>query len=158
MAKSKNKNIYKKLPNREKPKKADFSLVAKKISIAIIIISMLSVVLLLLFVSFSTPEYNTKTKVESIAKDYYENFFYPGITKYGTTEKALTEIMDRYKESGFSTVYFRQLLLYDNQKHADASNLITAYCDENDSFIKIYPEPPYGQQNYHIDYHYACDF
>ncbi|MBR2659035.1 hypothetical protein IKD57_04115 [Candidatus Saccharibacteria bacterium] len=168
MAKPKNKNVNSKNIHKKRTgsstvrhsrlKKPDFSRTARKIIIVVIIITMFAVILFLLFKSFSTPEHIIKAKIETAATDYYENFFYTDITKYGTTEKSLAEIMDRYKDKGFSTVSLRQLLLYDSKKYADARDVVTSYCDENKSYVKFYPEPPYEQKNYRIEYHYSCDF
>ena len=160
MGKPKNKN-FQKSKNFSKPKKyqkSDFSLAAKKIITAVIIIAMISVILFLLFKAFSTPERVIKTKIEAVAADYYENFLYPDIEKYGTREKTLSEIMHRYEQNGFSEVTLRQLSLYDGKDHADVDSIINTYCDDTASYVKFYPEPPYGQKDYRIDYHYTCEF
>ena len=119
---------------------------------------MISVILFLLFRAFSTPERVIKTKIEAVAADYYENFLYPDIEKYGTREKTLSEIMHRYEQNGFSEVTLRQLSLYDSKDHTDVDSIINTYCDDTASYVKFYPEPPYGQKDYRIDYHYTCEF
>ena len=132
---------------------------AERITIIIvIIIAMLAVIAAILVQVFNTPENNVKSKMDSIASDYYENYFYKNVIKNGTDSNSLNRIMEKYRESGFSRVYFRQLLLYDGQKYANDTPLITKYCDENSSFVIIYPDPPYGKTDYHTQFYYSCEF
>ncbi len=121
--------------------------------IVVIIIAMLVVAAAIAIQLFNTPERSVKSKIENIASDYYENYFYKKIVKNGTTD-----VIGKYKETGFARVYFRQFLLYDNEKYASEAPLIKKYCDENSSFVIFYPDPPYGQTNYHVEYNYSCEF
>lgn len=132
---------------------------AERITIIIvIIIAMLAVIATILVQVFSTPERNVKSKMDSIVSDYYENYFYKNVIKNGTTKENLNRIMDKFKEPGFSRVYFRQLLLYDNQKYSNDAPFITKYCDENSSYVIIYPDPPYSKTDYHTQFYYSCEF
>lgn len=126
--------------------------------IVVIIIAMLVVVAAILVQVFNVPERSVKSRMDSIVSDYYENYFYKNVIKNGTTTESLNRIMDKFKEPGFSRVYFRQLLLYDNQKYSDDTPFITKYCDENSSFVIIYPDPPYGKTDYHTQFYYSCEF
>ena len=132
----------------------------KRAILTIIILTMLVVVLATLLSSFSSPERVVKQKIEAIASDYYENYFYPQLTAIDEMQNAstLTEKMKRYTSSGFAKVTLRQLLLFDGERYAEAAAILTTYCDENQTFVQIFPESPFGRTNYHIDYHYSCDF
>ena len=126
--------------------------------IAVIILAMLAVILAGLAAFYYTPERIIKSKIEAIAADYYENYFYQDIVNYKTTQNQLEKTMSKYEASGFSRVDLSQLLIYDSQKHADSAETIKKYCDENNTSVQFYPEAPYGQKNYHIDYKYSCHF
>ena len=130
----------------------------KRTIVTVIILAILMVILAVLAYIFYTPERIVKLKIENIATDYYENFFYQDIVKYKTTESQLTATMQKYEQKGFAKVALQQLLLYDNQKHADAASTLKEYCDETQTYITIYPEYPYGQKDYRIDYNYSCEF
>lgn len=129
---------------------------AKRSIVTIIIFAMLIVILVTLLSIFQNPETAVRRKIESITSDYYENHFYPEITD--GVEGSLDEIMEHYHTHGFAIVSLRQLLLYDNGRHAESTGAITKYCDENSTFARIYPEPPYGKTNYRVEYTYSCAF
>ncbi len=126
--------------------------------IVVIILAMLTVILAILISFFYTPENIIKSKIETIAADYYENYFYQDIVSYKTTQAQLEKTMKKYEESGFSRVTLQQLLLYDSQKHADATEILKKYCDESATYVQFFPIAPYGQKNYRVDYYYSCDF
>ncbi|MBR5046126.1 hypothetical protein IKX73_00625 [Candidatus Saccharibacteria bacterium] len=133
-------------------------LISKRSILAVIILAMLTVILTLLFSNFYDPEKLTTKRIEEITADYYETYFYPRIENYGTTDKSMSDIMSRYKETGFSKITLRQLLLFDSARHADLSKLLTKYCDPEATYVKIYPDEPYGKTDYHVDYTYSCAF
>ena len=125
-------------------------LILKRVVLAVIVLAMLAVVLALLFINFTKPEKVVTEKIEAITADYYENYFYDRIKDYSN--------LDNYVENGFSKVTLRQLLLFDSERHADASSLLNEYCDSEATYVRIYPEAPFGRTDYHVDYHYACTF
>ena len=125
-------------------------LVAKRVILGVIALSMLLVILMILFMVFTTPEKAVTGKIETIVADYYENYFYDRIQNY--------ENLTNYTESGFSKVTLRQLLLFDSERHADAADLLTKYCDSEGTYIRIYPEEPFSRQDYRVEYNYACKF
>ena len=165
MAKSTNKNSRTYHSSRTKIKSSELAkkqqtsrhvlFLAKKSVLTIIILAMLVVTLALLLAYFLKPETIVKSKMSAISTDYYENYYYPQIVEQSS--KPLPEILEYYSTHGFSQVTLRQLLLIDNERNKDASDLKN-YCDENATYIQIFPEPPYGKNNYHIDYHYSCTF
>ncbi len=144
--------------NSQKNRSRKIFLVSKRSILAVIVLAMLTVILTLLFSNFYDPEKLTTRKIESITADYYETYFYPRIENYGTTDKSMSDIMSRYKETGFSKITLRQLLLFDSARHADAAELLTKYCDPEATYVKIYPDDPYGKTDYHVDYTYSCAF
>ena len=133
-------------------------LISKRSILAVIVIAMLVVVAALLFTKFYDPEKAVTKQIETITADYYETYFYPRINNNGTAEKPISEIIARYKDTGFSKITLRQLLLFDSARHANLSDFLTKYCDEEATYVKIYPDEPYNNTDYHVDYHYSCEF
>jgi len=125
-------------------------MIARRLALSVIILSMLVVILMVLFMSFTKPEKVVTQKIEEISVDYYENYFYDRIKSYDN--------LDAYVENGFSRVSLRQLLLFDSERHADAASLLNQYCDSEKTYIRIYPEEPFSKTDYHIEYNYACTF
>lgn len=130
---------------------------ARKTIIIIIVLSMAVVILGAAAATFMTNESRVKSKVSDLASDYYENYFYTNLIS-SPKFKDLNSTMEKYQEHGFSTISLNELLLYDNQKNAKFSDYLTEYCDENKTFIKFYPDPPYDRKSYHIQFSYACTF
>ncbi len=126
--------------------------------IVVIIIAMLIVIATIAINLFNTPERNVKSKIDDMISDYYENFFYKDVLNNISNESTRSKTLEKYHDAGFSRVYFRQLFLYDNEKYANEAPLIQKYCDENASFVIYYPDPPYGQTNYHTKIYYSCEF
>ena len=133
-------------------KRRDISTIAKGVVTGVIITAMLIVAGLTVFHVFHTPESNSKAKIEYIAADYYENYFYKN------DKSSLATVLSKYEKTGFSKVSLRQLLLYDNKKHSSEGAELKKYCDEERTSIQIYPDPPYSSKDYHVSYFYACEF
>ncbi len=128
----------------------------QKTTLFIILFLFIIVIGYLIFAITHTPENLTKSKIEKLASEYYENYLFEQFTK-SNSEKP-SEILEEYKTIGLSIVYLRQLLLYKNQSDAETVNYLTKHCDENKTSVKFYPEPPYNKTSYHTDYSYSCDF
>lgn len=130
----------------------------KKSILIVIVFSMLIVILVLLLSYFEKPEHLVKRKIENIAADYYENYYYPNLIGNANSQDSLEDIMSHYTEVGFATISLRQLLLFDNERYKETASFILKYCDENHTSVRIFPEAPFGKTNYRIDYHYSCAF
>lgn len=140
---------------------------AKDTILTIIALVMMMMIGLTFFCLIATPEFLVKREIESIAKDYYENYFYTTTLNNNSLEinehsdnknSTLDKIFSRYEKTGFSRTTLRQLLLFDDQKHITSMASLAKYCDLDKTQIKIYPEPPFDRQNYRIDYTYSCKF
>ncbi|MBR3324279.1 hypothetical protein IKG24_01930 [Candidatus Saccharibacteria bacterium] len=141
---------------------------AKKIILGVIILSALAVFLTIIYGFIATPEFLIKKEIESIVSDYYENYFYPSIltnnhidqstSKSSDPESPISKILQKYQESGFPRVALDQLLLSNNQKYANKVEYLEEYCNLTQSNIRIYPDPPFEKQNYHVEYSYSCKF
>ena len=153
--KAKSKTQYKYIPKSQKS-----SSLVPKIILLIIILVAIAVVVAFLVSIFTSAEDSVKAKISSLTEEYYENYLYEGVINAdGMSDQTTFEkTMQKYEEKGFGTVHLRQIFNYDNQKNSSYHDYITTYCDENKTYMKIYPEPPYERKSYHIDYHYSCNF
>lgn len=136
------------------------SLLAKKIILSVIAIATLIVVFAICCTFFLNPENQIKSRITSIATDYYENYFYDNFAN-STEFKQISNpdsVLERYRTSGFAPVALRDLLLYDNQKNIEHRDFLTKYCDENSTIVKFYIDPPYDRTSYHYDITYSCNF
>lgn len=166
MAVAKNKKkIVKKPPKITKSRLArskEFSrksaIVTRRTILTVIILAMLTVILAVLFGTFQSPERVVKQKIESIAADYYENYFYDKNESYATDATAFTNMMQKYVDNGFSKVTLRQLLLFDGRRHAESAAILTTYCDENETSVQFFPEEPFGKTDYRAEVTYSCIF
>lgn len=161
---------YHNLSHRIRPKSFPeiFHKIARKSVLTIIVIVMLAMIGFTFFNLIATPEFLVKKEIETIAADYYETYFYPNAIKNNsasidgassdTKEQLLTNIFSEYHELGFSRITLNQLLLFDNLRHYESAASLAKYCDLERTTIKIHPDPPYTSRDYHIDYHYSCNF
>ena len=139
----------------QKTKKRKLSLV-QKIIVCVIAIIFVLIFFFLIFSLINNPERSVKSKIDNLARDYYENFLYEQITH--TNNQTPAKALEEYKSVGLSIVYLRQLLYNKNQNDEETIKYLTNYCDENDTIIKYYPEPPYQKDSYRVEYSYSCDF
>lgn len=109
---------------------------------------------------FINTQNSVHSSIESLAKDYYENYLYENLNAAKTTSDPATfeETMQKYQEYGFGTVRLRQILQYSKQKNSTPPVNVADYCDENKTIIKFYPEPPYDRTTYRMDFTYSCNF
>ena len=132
--------------------------ISRWVILGIVVVSMLLVGIAMLVSFMNNTEAIVTNKIEAIPADYYENYFYPRIEKYSTEDKTLADMMTPYTETGFSKVTLRQLLLFDSERYSSSADYLTEHCSSESTYVKIYPEEPFGRSNYHVEYHYACTF
>lgn len=128
----------------------------KNVIITVIILAMMIVILVVLSFVFNNPEHRVKGIINELVADYYENDMYKSIADVNKTDAKIKSVIEKYKETGFSNVPLRQILLHKND--AETIEFVTKYCDENKSVIKYYPDEPYGKTNYHTEIYYSCEF
>ncbi len=103
------------------------------------------------------PERVAEEKIEELAKDYYENYYYD-IFVSGLPEEDYATAFLTYHDYGFQRIYLRELLLFDNGRHADYRGYFDGqyFCNTNHTSIQIFPYPPYGKTDYEVKYTYDC--
>lgn len=137
-----------------KNKKTSLSIAQKTI---VLVIGLLFILIAVLSISlfFLNTESRVKNTISSIATDYYENYIYENIINSEKVEE-FDKIMENYEHFGFSAIYLRQLLYYNN--NPETIDFIKQYCDENKTSVKFYPNPPYSRTSYRAEYTYFCNF
>lgn len=125
------------------------------IVIALAIIVTLAAVIISFFLQ---PERLTKSRIESLASDYYENYLYENFINSDKFSGDLESAMSRYTETGFTSITLRQLILHDQEKTASIADSLKANCDIEQTTIKFFPESPFSRKDYRVDYRYVCNF
>lgn len=123
--------------------------------ISIILLLFLIVILFTILRFVHTPQNLVESKVNSLAKDYYENHIYEELAQKNKPDE-IAKILKKYETSGLSLVHLRQLLNYNNQ--ADMTKYLSEQCDTEKTFVRHYPEPPFSKTSYRVDIVYSCDF
>lgn len=150
MVKAKNKRKKQKFISR-------FS-TSQKVMLAVIILAMLTIIIGAIASVVLQPENQIKAKTSALASDYYENYLYTELFNSPNYSGELEATLSKYKDTGTNSVSMRQLLLHDYIKNSSDAEYLNAYCDEDKSYVIFYPEEPYGRTDYHIDYHYICNY
>ena len=135
-----------------------FAPIARKVAIVTIIISALAVAGNIAANAYFAPEQIAHRELEKIAKDYYENYFYDNYVANLNDEERV-EKLSKLTKNGFPDTKLRQLLLYDNGKYKkSAPNFrYKGYtCDTNKTHVTYYPEEPYKNTDYRVEYYYDC--
>lgn len=140
--------------NYSKKRKKRFSPI-QILVISIILFLFLIVILFTILRFVHTTQNLVESKVNSLAKDYYENHIYEELAQKNKPDE-IAKTLKKYETSGLSIVHLRQLLNHNNQ--ADMTKYLSEQCDTEKTFVKYYPESPYSKKSYHIDIVYSCDF
>ena len=145
--------------SRRKKSHKTISPIPLTVLIIIIIVSIV-VAIAFLFSAFTSTESIVKDKISALTKNFYENHLYVGIANSNNSADRNTfeNTMQQYAEDGFGIIRLRQILHFNSEMSAHEKDLITSYCDENRTYVKIYPESPFGPESYRAEYHYSCNF
>ena len=128
--------------------------------------STFAIILCLLLVFFNLgahaildPKRMAENEMQKIAKDYYENYYYDQFIQ-NVPENELDIAFATYTDYGFPRVYLRELLLFDNSRHASSRPYFEGQytCNTNTTAIKIIPYAPFGKTDYEIEYIYDCKY
>ena len=134
--------------------------IAKPIILAVIILAAILVGFAAVYSIVFTPEFITKSNLDRLATEYYEEYYYDKIT---TSEafNSLDDIdkaMDKYVRTGFPKVKLLELYLRDREATQSLANQISQYCDADDTYVTFYPELPLSRNSYHFEFTYSCAF
>lgn len=132
---------------------------AKRVAIVIIIFCSVVILLNIVASAYFNPKAVVDREIDTIAREYYEDYIYKNIAENHTAEETKQELA-RYQKAGTSNIYLRQLLLYDSGRRENASAYFEhkGYtCDRNKTYVKYYPDPPFEKENYHFDVKLVCE-
>ena len=136
-----------------------FSPVAKRASVVFIVICITLVAVNAVASAYFNPKAVVNRELNSLAEEYYEDYLYQNLIG-GRTGDAIAEELKHYEKAGIGNTYLRQLLLYDSGRRRAAAGYFdqTGFaCDRNKTYVKYYPEPPYGKKDYHFDIKLVCN-
>ena len=139
-------------------RKKNDNTVVRRVILTVIGVAIAVVVVGVIYSLIWSPEKATKAKLDEMAREYYEGFTYENLINGAMSQEEIEGVMDKYKVRGFAPVYLRQLLLYNNQENMKEAGFVKNYCDENLTYVKIYPEAPYDKKSYRVEYNYVCEW
>lgn len=136
-----------------------FAPVAKRIAVGIIIVCSMLVALNVAASAYFNPKTVVEREISSLDEEYYEDYLYNNLVGDRTGD-AIKEELKRYKNAGVSNTYLRQLLLYDSGRRKEAGSYFDQKdfkCDRNKTYIKYFPDEPYGKKDYHFEIKLVCE-
>lgn len=131
---------------------------AKIIAIILICVAVVTVAVAVAARIFFSPENLAKRELEKIAKDYYENYYYEGFVLRDGEDPYVRA--KEIQEVGTASVELSQLLLFDNERHAESGKYFSQKnytCSKKTTTVKFYPVAPYGKTDYKVVYKYDCE-
>ena len=133
---------------------------AKKLILIIIFLATITVVTALITSTLFRSPNLVKSRIESIAADYYENYYHPRLITSRQFQQLtdLDKVMQKYHEKGLAPISLNELLTYDNGKHSADRDYLTSYCNPKSTAVVFYPDSPYDAKSYHLSVTYSCNF
>lgn len=108
--------------------------------------------------SIADPAKRSQRELEKLANAYYVEYLYPHAL--GKNLKQPEVILADYVQQGLPAVRLRQLLLYNNGKHASSIDAFSNQyyeCDTSQTYVRYYPVEPYGPRDYTVAYGTSCE-
>lgn len=133
---------------------------SKFVILTVIGLQICIVIAAMLFALLYKHDNVVKSKLDSLARDYYENYLYDAFANSVQTSGNTTieEVMEKHSARGLSRITLRQMLLHDAKGNADLAEYLRSYCNENKTYMQVFPDPPFDKTSYHIKYTYSCNF
>ena len=133
---------------------------AKRVILIIIFLAAITVVTAIAISTFFNKPNLVKSRIESIASDYYENYYHPRLINSRQFKQLsdLDKAMQKYHEKGFTPISLNELLTYDNNNYSADRDYLTSYCNPKSTAVVFYPDSPYDAKSYHLNITYSCNF
>ncbi len=154
-----------KFPKVTLPKGSFFTTHKKPLIItaAVIALAGLGIGVFFLISSLSSNESRLESDLTTLGRDFYQNYYYNQLTTAYEDEK-LTNFLAKYKETGIK-VNLDNLSRYPSET-LDNAALTSAFknshtnqeCDKSSTKVTIYPESPFGRENFRIESELSCGF
>ena len=145
-------------------KKEETKTTNKNNSVICIVIGAVLVVALIvaacfMFIKKGGQEASLSKSLESMGKDFYENFYY---TQVGSTDEERANFLSKYETIGIK-INLDNLSRYDNNKNSDkinkfVNNKTNKACDRTNTRVIVYPQKPYNKTSYKIETQLDCGF
>lgn len=129
------------------------------IVIGIVLVVALIVVACIMFIKKGGQEASLSKSLESMGKDFYENFYYEQV---GSTDEERADFLSKYESIGIK-INLDNLSRYDENKNADeiskfVNQKTKKACDKTNTKVVIYPQKPYNKTSYKIETQLDCGF
>ena len=129
------------------------------IVIGVVLVVALIVAACIMFIKKGGQEASLSKSLESMGKDFYENFYY---TQVGSTDEERANFLSKYETIGIK-INLDNLSRYDNNKNSDkinkfVNNKTNKACDRTNTRVIVYPQKPYNQTSYKIETQLDCGF
>lgn len=106
-----------------------------------------------------------ENKMKELAKDFYENRYYPGLTDPKTnkpkSDDEKKDTVKKYKDTGITISLAAIVRLYSDE---DKENILNEFknedkdCDYSKTNVVIYPKDPYTIDSYDVKVNLSCGF
>lgn len=130
----------------------------KKIMMAGIVILILAVGGLVAFDIYNMPDKRADREINSLAKDFYENYYYARNIEV-LDDEGMTKMLSTYADAPMEPVYLRRLLVYAREQGKDSDEIFKNdlyECDTNTSKVTYQPVAPYGKKDYTYTVELSC--
>ena len=112
-----------------------------------------------MFIKKGGQEAFLSKSLESMGKDFYENFYY---TQVGSTDEERADFLSKYETIGIK-INLDNLSRYDDNKNADEINKFINQktkkaCDKTNTKVIVYPQKTYNKTSYKIETQLDCGF
>ena len=129
------------------------------IVIGVVLVVALIVAACIMFIKKGGQEASLSKSLESMGKDFYENFYY---TQVGSTDEERANFLSKYETIGIK-INLDNLSRYDNNKNSDkinkfVNNKTNKACDRTNTRVIVYPQKPYNKTSYKIETQLDCGF
>lgn len=119
-------------------------------------VSGLMIVCAFIIAFVGNPMNRAKWELNKITDDYYITYLYPRLL--GRLSADPEEMLGKYIDKGVATTYLRQLLHYDSDRNASSAVIFSdAGCNTNTTWVRYYPQAPFGPRDYRVEYEMRCE-
>ena len=129
------------------------------IVIGVVLVVVLIVAACFMFIKKGGQEASLSKSLESMGKDFYENFYYEQV---GSTDEERADFLSKYESIGIK-INLDNLSRYNENKNADeiskfVNEKTKKACDKTNTKVVIYPQKPYNKTSYKIETQLDCGF
>ena len=133
--------------------------IAQKTIMGVIAASAIIVVIAVICSFTLNTENVIKSGISTLSSNYYKDYVYKSLSdnNSGNTD-LMKSAIQTYKDTGLATIPLRVLLKFNQENAKLDTTLITDRCDQDNTYVKIFPESPYEATSFRAEYNYSCEF